>query len=125
MSLSSSEPWEIELDQPQAQSQMNIRPLTKSGLRSPAPTLEIDQMEGDAGVFTLNVLSTSDQTTGFTVRGLNSGNEVYVAVNSIGDYFTIESLADNNDVVIEYKTDYTDGTHKTVDLSYSVDSGET
>lgn len=125
MSLSSSEPWEIELDQPEVQSQMNIRPLTKSGLRSAAPTLEISQMSGDAGVFTLNVLSKSDQATGFTVRGLNSGNEVYVAVNSIGDYFTIESLADNNDVTIEYKTDYADGTHRTVDLSYSVDSGET
>ena len=101
MSLSSNEPWEIELDQPQAQSQMNVRPLTKSGLRSPEPepTLEIDQMSGNAGVFTLNVLSTSDQATGFTVRGLNSGNEVYVEVNSVGNYFTIESLEDNNNVV--------------------------
>lgn len=103
---------------------MNVRPLTKSGLRSAAPTLEIDQMEGNAGVFTLNVLSTSDQATGFTVRGLNSGNEVYVEVNSMGNYFTIESLADNNDITIEYKTDYADGTHNTVDLSYSIDSGE-
>lgn len=114
MSISSSEPWEIELDQPQAQSQMNVRPLTKSGLRSAAPTLEIDQMSGDAGVFTLNVLSTSDQATGFTVRGLNSGNEVYVEVNSVGNYFTVESLEDDNTVnwssyddqhLFEYSTD--------------------
>lgn len=118
MSLSSSEPWEIELNQPQAQSQMNIRPLAKSGLRSAEPTLEISQMSGNAGVFTLNVLSTSDQATGFTVRGLNSGNEVYVEVNSMGNYFTIESLQDNN--VINWNC--YDDQHL---LEYSLDEGET
>ena len=94
-SISSGEPWEIEIDQPNR----NLRSLSKSGAKSPAPTLEIDQTEGEAGVFTLNVLSTTDQNTGFTVRGLNTGNEVYVEVNSVGDYFTIESLEDNNNVV--------------------------
>ena len=113
MSISSSEPWEIEIGQPNR----NLRSLSKSGAKSPAPTLEIDQMEGDAGVFTLNVLSTTDQNTGFTVRGLNSGNEVYVEVNSSGNYFTIESLEDNN-VVTFYA--YTDN----IDLHFRVNDDE-
>lgn len=120
MSIASPEPWEIELDTP---NRNRSNGLTKSP--APIPTIEIDQMEGNAGVFTLNVLSTSDQATGFTLRGVNSGDELHIGVNSMGDYFTIESLADSNDITIEYKTDYADGTHKTVDVSYSIDGGET
>lgn len=117
MSLSSSEPWEIEIDQPNR----NLRSLSKSGLRDggePEPTLEIDQMNGEAGVFTLNVLSTSDQTTGFTVRGLNSGNELHIAVDSLANYLTIESRDDSNTITwSSYDQNHT--------LEYSTNGGET
>lgn len=117
MSIASPEPWEIEIDQPQ--SQMNVSPLTKSGLRSAAPTLEIDQMEGNAGVFTLNVLSTEDQNTGFTIRGLNSGNELHIDVESFTDYLYIQSLEDSN--VITWNTGETQGPN----IEFSLDNGET
>lgn len=124
MSISSPEPWEIEIDQPQAQSQMNVRPLAKSGLRSPAPTLNISQKQGDAGVFTLDVLSTEDQATGFTVRGLNSGNELHIDVNSISNYFTITALDDNID--INFVSHWSnDSTVNPINIEYSDDGGET
>jgi hypothetical protein len=93
MSIASPEAWEIELDEP-------TKTRSTKGLLKVAaqPTLEIDEMSGDAGVFTLNVLSTKDQNTGFTVRGLDSGNELHIDVNSMGNYFTIESLEDNNEI---------------------------
>ena len=125
MSISSSEPWEIELDQPQAESQMNVSPLTKSGLRSvePEPTLEVSQMQGNAGVFTLGIFSQEDQNTGFTVRGLNSGNELHINVNSMGDYFTIVSLEDDNTIGVYHTTD--SQTPVLYDFEYSLDGGET
>lgn len=93
---------------------------------APQPTLEIDKMSGNAGVFTLNILSTSDQATGFTVRGLNSGNEVYVEVNSVGNYFTIESLEDDNEITISYNTSsQSDTDPNPFDIEYSVDGGDT
>lgn len=125
MSIASPEPWEIELDQPQAESQMNVSPLTKSSLRSgeSEPTLEISQMQGNAGVFTLGVFSPEDQNTGFTVRGLNSGNELHINVNSMGDYFTITSIEDDNTIGIYHQSD--SQTPALYDFEYSLDGGET
>lgn len=125
ISIASPEEWEIELDQPQAEPQMNVSPLTKSGLRSPAPqsTLEVSQMQGDAGVYTLNVFSPEDQSTGFTLRGVESGNELHIDVESLGDYFTIESFEDDNDVSVVFVSDQSTAEHN-VDLSYSLDDGE-
>lgn len=73
----------------------------------PTQTLEIDQTEGDPGTYTLNVLSTTDQNTGFTVRGLNSGYEQHIDVSSVGNYFTIESLEDDNTITFNTKTEIT------------------
>ena len=121
LSISSGEPWEIEIDQPNR----NLRSLSKSGLRDggepepePEPTLDIDMMNGDAGVYTLNINSTTDQSTGFTLRGLNSGNEVHIDVASLANYFTIESRDDSNAITwSSYDQNHT--------LEYSDDGGET
>ena len=112
MSIASPEAWEIELDEP------TKTRSTKGLLKVAQPTLEIDKMSGDAGVFTLNVLSTKDQNTGFTVKGLDSGNELHIDVNSMGNYFTIESLEDDNEI----SWDCYDDQHL---LEYSLDDGTT
>ena len=116
MSISATEPWEIEINEPNR----GMRSLAKSGLRDaePEPTIEIDQMSGDAGVYTLNILSTTDQNTGFTIRGLESGTEVTVQARSLANYFTIESLEDGNVITWISK-----GTPQYID--YSLDDGAT
>lgn len=96
----------------------NPDPNQRGALRS-GSGLDIDPMYGDPGVTVVKVKSTRDQSGSFDVS--NEFESLTIDYSSVGNYFTIESLDDNNDVTF-YTYSSMSGL---IDLEYSLDGGET